>query len=87
MKILLLGATGLVGQSGWDPAGEDPAREVEDVRLVGAPSVCGWLRDQLYTPSGFKQVPPVILNADTGRLEVDPSAERLSEARSPSGSS
>jgi GDPmannose 4,6-dehydratase len=35
-----------------------------EVRLSGAPSVAPWLREQLYTPSGQKQVPPLILNAD-----------------------
>jgi GDPmannose 4,6-dehydratase len=35
-----------------------------EVGLSGAPSVAPWLREQLYTPSGQKQVPPLILNAD-----------------------
>ncbi|MEZ5124181.1 MAG: GDP-mannose 4,6-dehydratase [Solirubrobacterales bacterium] len=38
--------------------------ETQAVQLSGAPSVAAWLRDQLYTPTGLKQVPPVILNAD-----------------------
>jgi len=38
--------------------------ETHAVCLSGAPSVRAWLRDQLYTATGLKQVPPVILNAD-----------------------
>ncbi|UGS38792.1 GDP-mannose 4,6-dehydratase [Capillimicrobium parvum] len=38
--------------------------ETHAVQLAGAPSVAAWLRDQLYTATGLKQVPPVILNAD-----------------------
>jgi GDPmannose 4,6-dehydratase len=47
-----------VGTSGWDDAAS-----VEHVELTGSRSVVPWLRDQLYTSTGFKQVPPVILNA------------------------
>jgi GDPmannose 4,6-dehydratase len=46
-------------RSGWDPE-----RPVEHLRLNGAPQVKGWLRDQMYTKSGLKQVPPLVLNAD-----------------------
>ncbi|MDX6649860.1 MAG: GDPmannose 4,6-dehydratase [Solirubrobacteraceae bacterium] len=58
-KLFLGSATGWAGQSGWNP---DQA--VEHVRLVGAPAAAAWLREQLYTRSGHKQVPPVILNSD-----------------------
>jgi GDPmannose 4,6-dehydratase len=34
------------------------------VSFSGAHSIGPWLRDQLYTPTAFKQVPPVVLNAD-----------------------
>jgi len=46
------------GTSGWN---EDAA--VEHVNLTGSPSTGPWLREQLYTASDHKQVPPVILNA------------------------
>ncbi len=44
--------------SGWDP--EVP---VEKLSLVGAPAVAPWLREQLYTGTGHKQVPVLVLNA------------------------
>ncbi len=47
------------GRSGWDAD-----RRVEHVSLVGAPAAAWWLREQLYTRNGLKQVPPVVLNAD-----------------------
>jgi GDPmannose 4,6-dehydratase len=47
-----------VGTSGWDEAAS-----VEHVDLTGSRSVMPWLREQLYTSTGLKQVPPVILNA------------------------
>ena len=37
------------------------------MNLSGSRSITPWLRDQLYTATSFKQVPPVILNAN---LEV-----------------
>ncbi|HTR89176.1 MAG TPA: GDP-mannose 4,6-dehydratase, partial [Solirubrobacteraceae bacterium] len=46
-----------MGTSGWN---EDV--EVGKLALTGAPGARPWLREQLYTPTGFKQVPPVILN-------------------------
>jgi GDPmannose 4,6-dehydratase len=47
-----------VGTSGWDEAAS-----VEHVNLTGGRSVATWLREQMYTSTGLKQVPPVILNA------------------------
>lgn len=47
------------GTSGWS---EDAS--VEHVDLTGSPAVVPWLREQLYTSTGFKQVPPLILNAN-----------------------
>jgi len=44
--------------SGWDENAS-----VEHLNLTGCPSVTPWLREQLYTQTGLKQVPPVILNA------------------------
>jgi GDPmannose 4,6-dehydratase len=46
-------------RSGWNPEAT-----VEHLRLTGAPSAKAWLREQLYTRTGHKQVPPIILNAD-----------------------
>jgi GDPmannose 4,6-dehydratase len=48
-----------LGTSGFDPDGS-----VNVVTFSGAPSIGPWLREQLYTSSAFKQVPPVVLNAD-----------------------
>ena len=46
------------------PSGWNPEREVAYHALTGAPGVAPWLRSQLYTRTGHKQVPPVVLNAD-----------------------
>ncbi len=48
-----------IGTSGFDVDGS-----VNVVNFSGAPSIGPWLREQLYTSSAFKQVPPVVLNAD-----------------------
>jgi GDPmannose 4,6-dehydratase len=47
-----------VGRSGFSDNG------VGKVNLTGANSVAPWLREQLYTRTGHKQVPPLVLNAD-----------------------
>jgi GDPmannose 4,6-dehydratase len=47
-----------IGRSGFDAT-----REVHAVNLNGANGLGGWLREQLYTRTGHKQVPPLILNA------------------------
>jgi GDPmannose 4,6-dehydratase len=46
------------GTSGWSA---DAA--VEHIDLRHSPAAGPWLREQLYTPTGHKQVPPLILNA------------------------
>ena len=46
------------GTSGWN---EDAS--VEHLNLTGSRPAAEWLREQLYTSTGFKQVPPVVLNA------------------------
>jgi GDPmannose 4,6-dehydratase len=48
-----------IGQSGFDPG-----RPVGRLELTGAGPVHDWLRGQLYTATGHKQVPPLILNAE-----------------------
>ena len=47
-----------VGRSGFDVT-----REVHAVNLNSARGLGGWLREQLYTASGHKQVPRLVLNA------------------------
>jgi GDPmannose 4,6-dehydratase len=44
------------------PSGWDPEREVMHLRLNGGRGVGLWLRDQLYTRTRHKQVPPLVLN-------------------------
>ena len=44
-------------------SGFDENACVEHVNLTGIRSVTPWLREQLYTSTGLKQVPPLILNA------------------------
>ncbi|HWF73725.1 MAG TPA: GDP-mannose 4,6-dehydratase [Solirubrobacteraceae bacterium] len=58
-KLFLGQATGHLLPSGWNAD-----RTVEHVRLIGAPAAYSWLRAQLYTPTGLKQVPPLVLNSD-----------------------
>jgi GDPmannose 4,6-dehydratase len=58
-KLFMGRATAATLRSGWNPE-----KTVEHLRLVGAPSATAWLREQLYTRTGLKQVPPLILNAD-----------------------
>ena len=47
-----------IGRSGFDTT-----REVHTVNLNAGHGLGGWLRSQLYTSSGYKQVPPIVLNA------------------------
>ena len=58
-RLFLGRATARTLRSGWNPA-----EPVEHLRLVGAPSANAWLREQLYTKTGLKQVPALVLNAD-----------------------
>jgi GDPmannose 4,6-dehydratase len=45
-------------RSGWSPD-----HLVHQLNLNGGQAICEWLRSQLYTPSGYKKVPPLVLNA------------------------
>jgi GDPmannose 4,6-dehydratase len=45
-------------------SGFNPEAAVTSVNFSGARNVGPWLRGQLYTSTGLKQVPPVVLNAD-----------------------
>ncbi len=47
----------------FQPSGFNPERKVGQLYLTGGNQHCEWLREQLYAPSGFKRVPPLILNA------------------------
>ncbi len=58
-KLFMGRASGSTLRSGFNPD-----RPVEHLRLTGAPAAAYWLREQLYTRTGLKQVPPIILNAD-----------------------
>ena len=52
--------------SEWDGrSGFDPDAVVGKLSLNGAAGARAWLREQLYTPTGHKQVPPLVLNADS----------------------
>jgi GDPmannose 4,6-dehydratase len=49
-----------LGRSGFDADSK-----VGKVNLTGAAAARALLREQLYTPTGHKQVPPLVLNADS----------------------
>jgi GDPmannose 4,6-dehydratase len=57
-KLFMGRASDWTGRSGWQAE-----KRVEHLRLVGAPAAATWLREQLYTPTGHKQVPPLVLNS------------------------
>jgi len=58
LQLFLGGSRESTGTSGWDENAE-----VEKVRLTGSPGAARWLREELYTASGLKRVPAVVLNA------------------------
>ena len=63
---LFLGATHeWEGRSGFDAEAR-----VGKMNLSGSPGACAWLREQLYTKTGHKQVPPLVLNASTETWEA-----------------
>jgi GDPmannose 4,6-dehydratase len=53
------------GRSGWDSEVSVGKLSLNGGRLIGP-----WLREQLYTRTGYKQVPPVILNSDARTVET-----------------
>ncbi len=65
-RLAELWSSVFLGSATWCsvPSGFDPAGEVEHLRLTGVPSIAPWLREQLYTGSGHKRVPPIVLNAN-----------------------
>jgi GDPmannose 4,6-dehydratase len=57
-RCFLKGSRDWVGRSGFSD------NEVGKLDLTGARGIASWLRQQLYTRTGHKQVPPLVLNAD-----------------------
>jgi GDPmannose 4,6-dehydratase len=57
-RCFLKSASAYTGRSGFVEGGT-----VEKLNLTGGASVAPWLREQLYTPTSHKQVPPLVLNA------------------------
>ena len=57
-RLFMGGSHEYEGASGWNPE-----KTVGQLSLTGNTALCGWLRAQLYTEDGFKQVPSLILNA------------------------
>ncbi|HEX8104347.1 MAG TPA: GDP-mannose 4,6-dehydratase [Solirubrobacteraceae bacterium] len=53
------------GRSGFVEGGT-----VEKLSLNGGATLAPWLREQLYTRTGHKQVPPLVLNADAPTREA-----------------
>jgi GDPmannose 4,6-dehydratase len=51
-------------------SGFDPNATVGKLNLNGATGARAFLREQLYTRTGHKQVPPLVLNADTAVWEA-----------------
>ncbi len=56
-QSFLQGSHGWYGRSGFSEA------EVGKLNLHGGSTLAPWLREQLYTRSGHKQIPPLVLNA------------------------
>jgi len=65
-KAMELWSRVFLGQSreSTGTSGFDPDASVSIVNFSGASRIGPWLREQLYTPNAFKQVPPIVLNAD-----------------------
>ena len=59
-KLFLGTVTRRVNPSGWEGG-----RSVEQLYLNGARLAGKWLKEQLYTDTGMKRVPPLVLNAGT----------------------
>jgi GDPmannose 4,6-dehydratase len=57
-RCFLKGSREWFGRSGFSD------NEVGKLDLKGARALAPWLREQLYTPTSHKQVPPLVLNAD-----------------------
>ena len=64
-KLFLGGSHESSGRSGWNPDAE-----VGKVNLTGSRAGGAFLREQLYTPTGHKQVPPLVLNSYSDAQEA-----------------
>ncbi len=64
-KLFLGSSHEWVGRSGWNPDAQ-----VGKVNLNGSLGGAAFLREQLYTPSSHKQVPPLVLNAQSDVQEA-----------------
>ena len=60
-RVFMGSSTERAGRSGFDPS-----RPVERVDLNASGAVAQWLREQLYTKTKHKQIPPLVLNAEAG---------------------
>jgi GDPmannose 4,6-dehydratase len=65
LRVSVLWSRLFMGSSkeGSKPSGWNEGGLVQQVELTAGRGVAAWLREQLYTPSALKQVPPLILNA------------------------
>ncbi len=64
-RLFMGGSAEWTGTSGWDENAS-----VAHVNLTGSRAAALWLREQLYTKTGLKQVPSLILNADEETQEA-----------------
>ena len=66
VRTARLWSKAFLGRVSWTshPSGWNPDKEVPSIELHGAPGAAPWLRSQLYTKTGHKQVPPLVLNSD-----------------------
>jgi len=51
------------GREWTGTSGFNPDASVMAMNFTGCAAIGPWLREQLYTPTAFKQVPPLVLNA------------------------
>ena len=58
-RCFLKGSHGWIGRSGFSAE-----KDVGKLNLTGGLGIAIWLREQLYTRTSHKQVPPLVLNAD-----------------------
>ncbi len=64
-KLFLGSSREWTGKSGWNPE-----RDVGKVNLTGSRAGAAFLREQLYTPTSHKQVPPLVLNGHSDVQEA-----------------
>jgi GDPmannose 4,6-dehydratase len=64
-RCFLKGSHEWIGRSGFAPG-----NQVGKLNLNGGHGAASWLREQLYTPTSHKQVPPLVLNGDAEAQQV-----------------